>query len=998
MKKIIVNIAFILLLFAILLTADDDISYATGSWDSESLGNHRVVVAVKDVSKAALVEVKWRRRDLDPDRKNVIVYDATTNKPVSAKYLKKINRESGEIIFQPGSKGTYYLYFMPYIMGGSANYPTVKYQLPVNEGTPEWLKNAEEGNLDLAPAEVIEIQAIDQFNSFYPMEVIATRAETDALIKKNDGKDYLLFPEDRKYPIRMTRDLPYKWISTPGNNSFSANADKGEFYAFQVGIYAFKNRIEDFSVSYTPLKGEDGSEIAASSFRCFNLGGTDWNGEVLKKSCDVEKGRVRAVWFGVQIPRDAKAQSYQGNLTIKPLGMKSQEITLSFKVSEKVLEDAGDSEPWRHSRLRWLDSTIADDKEVIAPFAPVEISGNELKILGRRVLLGNSGLPKEIDSHFKIEMTDLSPEGKALLHAPVNLLVENSNGKVLPWQGGDVKVVARHSGEVSWQSKSESEAFGMEVNGKLEFDGNMDFQVCLTSLKDQELKDIRLEVPLKPETAKYMLGLGYKGGFAPTHFQWKWDQRYNQDSIWLGDVNAGMQISFRDENYVRPLNTNFYHEKPLNMPPSWSNAGRGGIELDRVRRTELTRLISYSGKRQVKKGEKLHYNFRILLTPFKLMDTKAQWQNRFYHHFSPIDEIRAKGANLVNVHHANAINPFINYPFLRPGEMKAYIDEAHEKGLKVKIYYTVRELSNMAPELFALRSLGNEILSYGPGGGFAWLQEHVAEDYIAAWFVPELKDAAIINSGVSRWHNYYLEGLNWLVKNIGIDGIYIDDVAFDRYVMKRARKILDRGNPGSIIDLHSANQFNYRDGFANSVNLYMEHLPFIDRLWFGEYFDYNEGPDYWMTEVAGIPFGLMGEMLEGGGNPWRGMLYGMTSRMPWSGNPSAIWKLWEDFGIVDSQMIGYWVPANPVKTDHKMVLATTYQKKGSALISIASWEQGDVLVDLEIDWEALGMDKDAAVISAPAIPDFQEAATFKVGQPLPVKAGRGWLLLIEETK
>jgi hypothetical protein len=24
-------------------------------------------------------------------------------------------------------------------------------------------------------------------------------------------------------------------------------------------------------------------------------------------------------------------------------------------------------------------------------------------------------------------------------------------------------------------------------------------------------------------------------------------------------------------------------------------------------------------------------------------------------------------------------------------------------------------------------------------------------DYIAAWFVPELKDAAIINSGMNRW-------------------------------------------------------------------------------------------------------------------------------------------------------------------------------------------------------------------------------------------------------
>ena len=31
--------------------------------------------------------------------------------------------------------------------------------------------------------------------------------------------------------------------------------------------------------------------------------------------------------------------------------------------------------------------------------------------------------------------------------------------------------------------------------------------------------------------------------------------------------------------------------------------------------------------------------------------------------------------------------------------MKAYIDEAHAEGLQVKIYYTVRELSNRAPEL-----------------------------------------------------------------------------------------------------------------------------------------------------------------------------------------------------------------------------------------------------------------------------------------------------------
>ena len=34
----------------------------------------------------------------------------------------------------------------------------------------------------------------------------------------------------------------------------------------------------------------------------------------------------------------------------------------------------------------------------------------------------------------------------------------------------------------------------------------------------------------------------------------------------------------------------------------------------------------------------------------------------------------------------------------------------------------------------------------------------------------------------------------------------------------------------------------------------------------------------WLLELAGIPFGLFGEMLQNGGNQWRGMLYGITCR------------------------------------------------------------------------------------------------------------------------
>jgi hypothetical protein len=288
-------------------------------------------------------------------------------------------------------------------------------------------------------------------------------------------------------------------------------------------------------------------------------------------------------------------------------------------------------------------------------------------------------------------------------------------------------------------------------------------------------------------------------------------------------------------------------------------------------------------------------------------------------------------------------------------------------------------------------------------------------NYIAAWHVPRIKDAAIINTGISRWHNFYVEGLNWLVKNVGIDGLYIDDVAFDRSVMKRVRKVLDRNRyiddvafdrsimkrvrkvlnrnrPGALIDLHSANQFNERDGFANSANLYLEHFPFIDRLWFGEYFDYDAPPEFWLVEMSGIPFGLMGEMLQDGGNPWRGMVYGMTSRLPWAGDPRPLWRLWDEFGIQDTRMLGYWVPDHPVTTGRDDVLATAYVKNGATLVALASWAEEPVTVRLAIDWNALGIDPVSANITAPAVEALQERRTFEVGEGIPVEPGKGWLL------
>lgn len=965
--------------------------YGVGIWNADSLGNHRVIVSVDKPADAVLATIDWRRRDLNPEAKNLIVVDAATGERITNVCRFTIDRERGEVVFQPQTvPGEYYIYYLKNVMSGSPYYPTVNYPAFENTASADWVKkNKLSGKKApaLPAAKVVQFQAINELNSFYPMEVIATSNETARLLKEHPGEKYILFTEDRKFPIRMTTDIPYKWIADNRHDFFYGQADKGEYYVFQLGVWAARSNVENLHVDFSALTNKaTGEQIPASSFTCFNTEGTDVTGTVFEKNCSVDKGKVQALWVGTQLPEHLSAGTYQGTVTVSAANAESKTVQVSLNVSENVIANHGDNEPWRHSRLRWLNSQIGFDDEVITPYTPLVMKDKTISCLGREIKLSDLGLPEHITSYFKETMTGIGTNGRSVLAAPMELAADGG-----AWENLNFEITKHKQGAIAWKALNQNSRFLMDLEGEMESDGNIAYKVTLVAREDASVEDVALRTHLASGVGRYMMGLGEKGGYCPNDLRWKWDVEKNQDAVWVGDVNAGIQIRLYDNKYERPLNTNFYHQKPLHMPVSWCNAGNGGIDIHNA--ADGTRINAYSGKRSVKKGDRLYYYFNLALTPFRPIDTDKQWRERYHHNYEFLDGIQKRGANVINIHHANAINPFINYPFLRTKEMKAYIDGAHARDMKVKIYNTVRELSNSCVEMFALRSLGNEIFSEGPGGGFSWLQEHLDQNYIGAWFVPGLKDAAIVNSGISRWHNYYLEGLDWLMKNVGIDGLYIDDLAFDRMTMKRIRKVMNRTNPGAMIDLHSANQYNPKDGFANSANLYLEHFPYLDRLWFGEYFNYDFPPEFWLVEVSGIPYGLMGEMLEGGGNPWRGMLYGMTGRSPRVDN-GPLWKLWDSFGMQNSEMIGYWVKDNPVKTGSEKTLATVYSHMGDkALISLATWEDTDAKVKLSIDWAKLGLDPSKVTLHAPAIENFQQETTWKPGDEIVVPKGKGLLII-----
>ena len=273
--------------------------YGIGEWDIH-FGNHRALVTVEKDCGAAAVRVAWRRRDIWPERKNVMIYDPVKKQVVDNRVVLRINREFADIVFEPTSgAGTYEIYYLQWDPKAGEGYkiadqlkgpfPITRYFKPAETASADWLQknkltqatdaSAQLNVLPKATVKAIEALAVSgpksqrEFNSFFPMEIIATEKETNDFVKKHaKGNPFVLFPEDRTNPIKMPEDLPLNWITRGLQKSFSGTADKNEFYVFQIGVYALDS-LKDVSISFSGIKG--GITIPASAFRCFNMGGVD---------------------------------------------------------------------------------------------------------------------------------------------------------------------------------------------------------------------------------------------------------------------------------------------------------------------------------------------------------------------------------------------------------------------------------------------------------------------------------------------------------------------------------------------------------------------------------------------------------------------------------------------------------------------------------------------------------------------------------------------------
>ena len=980
-------------------------SIAEKPWD-EGLGNHRAVLEVDKSSDAVYLDMEWRRPDNNPEKRRFIIVNSETGDTVRNVMKKYVDNERCSLVFGPARSGTYFFYYLPYQVQKGHGFYYGDYLSDNVSCENSWVSSL----TDKAPGTEATVKAIESrtsFDSFYPMEIIATRSEVyDYCSRYSHG--WCVFPEDRSNPVRMRKYLPVKWMQYKQGDEFSGKARPNEYYAFQIGVWSHGKDLKKINYKATDLIC--GSEVIPSyNITCFNTEGVDSNGDSFKKDIDVESGTVQPLWFGVDLPSDIAKGIYKGGITITCGDGTSRYVPIEISVEGDVLSDCGDSEPWRHSRLRWLNSRLGEEDTPVLPYTDVSLNGNVVSCMGRDITIDDkTGLPAQINSW-----------GYDVLSSSLCFVVETDSG-IRHFEAEPVPVSnGRSNIKGKWHACDED--IDISFESIMEFDGWMNYIYTVTPKRDIKIKDIRLELPVKNNVASYFLGAGLPGQEVPKFYEGRWDtpettvNNYGVsipvnksfdwlwpfDSFWIGNAHAGIHCELRGEGYSGPLLNSY---RPT-YPESWNNNGKGGFRVKKE--NDKTLVTVFSGERSLKKGSNIKFDFALLVTPVKRANTESQFENRYYHNGSapvPTDEDVKAGVKIINIHHANIYNPYINYPFLSVERLKDFTSKWHKKGCKVKLYYTLRELTSAVTELWALRSFGTEILRGGNGGGYPWCREHLIDGYTPQWYhhfdnneVPIGADAALLTSeSDSRWYNYYIEGLKWMVENLDIDGIYLDDVSFGRDILKRMRRAMDSVKPGCIIDLHSNTGFS-----KGPANQYAEFFPYVDKVWFGESFMYDRmSPANWLVESSGIPFGLMGDMLHRGGNKWLGMQYGMTVRHPWLTegvvcDPRIIWKEWDRFGIEKSEMIGFWEDDVPVRSDDDNVKVTVYKRKGKTLLSVGNYSDESRSFRLSVDWKKLGLNPHRTRLYVPEIPDFQKKREWSLDDVMTVEPRKGLLIYLE---
>ena len=681
---------------------------ANGSWpDPENAasvapnfhhGDIRASVSVAaadiDAGQTATAQVFWRRRDPNLTLKLPVV----TNAEGERMKLLSAHLESvcGVLRFATDGPGVYHVYYLPYVQSGGGAHLHFHWwnctetedrgcvtSARVGEPAPAVTvrRTAEPSQCEgvTGGATVVALESRDAFHAFSEMEMVAAPSEVAAVVGASRAP-FSVFAESAAHPVRMFDHLPARWARN-GTQMLSATASPGTFFVFQIGVFAHGGALPSVSLDFgTGLSGQSGA-IEPGAFRCFNLGGTDAEGQPLRKVVAVAPGQVAALWVGIDLPTTA-AGLLTGSISVGALGH-AQSITLALTVKGAAVPDHGAADLYRMTRLRWLDSTLGSNaSDITPPFAPVEVNavdrtGLSISLLHKQVRVGLDGLPTSVRNAMpRIR------RGKAV--SPVTELLESLEFRLLSGQAAipmavvSPAKVTQESGEgAGWQATLHNAQSGVTatVRGLLEYDSYLEMNVTLTFEEPLELDDVQLRLTPAEGIRRFMFGLSGNSGTESglwSPLSWRWSNTTGDNLVWAGIPAGGIFLKLKGEGtaWNNPLYSRDFPVVPF-VPRSWGGASPqtrpGGINVT------TDSIVAFCGPRKLAAGESLSFLFDLAFTPSKPVDMRIHYSQRYLQlgyggtPYLPAAEVASRGATVMTLHQGiselvdgGMVNPYIN--------------------------------------------------------------------------------------------------------------------------------------------------------------------------------------------------------------------------------------------------------------------------------------------------------------------------------------------------
>jgi hypothetical protein len=595
-----------------------------------------------------------------------------------------------------------------------------------------------------------------------------------------------------------------------------------------------------------------------------------------------------------------------------------------------------------------MSSLTAD---VPKPYTPVKASVAEFQCLGRTTKLGPMLLP-----------TQITAAGEPLLKSPV---------RIAPLDGitGKGRLISNDGNSAVWEWQGESSAFQIGVRMTADCDGLSWYDITLTPKQPVKLSSLRLEVPRREETARYIHAANFSWGQQLSsglrEYGGKWNQRF-MPCVWLGDEDRGLGWTAESDQTWR-----------LKEPTNALSVQTKGDEV-----TFSTTFLDH--EETIDSPVKL--SFGLQATPVKPVSFEWRAKARIFHdiHYNDdqpdkdgkvlLDRLQQAGVKTVVFHdmwpqYYGQLTPEKDQEFRR------LIAECHKRGIRL-IVYIGYGIARNAPEM-QVKGRHDEwsilpLITWNPG------------------YKPEFRtfDATCARSG---WQDWLVTGIDKLFADYDLDGLYFDGTTeawkcqneshgcgwkdkdgnlHPTYCMRDVRNMMRRiadtvrkHKPDAILDAHM------------SASLTIPTLSFMDSYWDGEQYesytaaDKVEIPlDAFRTEFMGYAHGLNAQFLCYIKRPFTteeaitvAGLHGVEVRPDGIAQLDEISRLWaamDKSGATSGKWLPYW-KGSGVTSDATSVKASAWSKDGRALIFVSHLKREPLVSVLHLDRKRLGLGQGA---------------------------------------